>query len=109
MEFSPRLKNHGDSFNLPAGWSELRDRLNSSTPFNDVSTADIVGGNSGSPLVNLAGKLVRLLFDGNIQSLTMEFVYSEEQSLAIHVQFSAIKETLLKIYDAESLATKLGR
>jgi hypothetical protein len=101
--------NNVSPFNLPGTWIARKDKLNSSTPFNVVSTADIIGGNSGSPVVNSAGELVGIIFDGNIQSLTLDFAYSEEQARAVHVHSAAIKEALVKIYDAGSLADELGR
>jgi hypothetical protein len=96
-------------FNLPKSWLDHRDSLNAATPLNVVSTADIIGGNSGSPVVNRAGELVGIIFDGNLQSLTMDYAYSDEQSRAVHVHSSAIKEALTKIYGAGSLAEELGK
>jgi hypothetical protein len=72
-----------------------------------VCTADIIGGNSGSPVVNRKGEFVGIIFDGNIQSLTADFAYSEEQSRALAVHSSAIIEGLQKIYDAQPLANEL--
>lgn len=96
-------------FNLPKSWLEHKDNINGSTPLDVVSTADIIGGNSGSPVVNRAGELVGIIFDGNIQSLTLDYAYSDEQARAVHVDSGAIKEALKKIYGAESLAEELGK
>jgi hypothetical protein len=102
---------HGnrDPFELPKSWMERKDRLNLQTPFNFVSTADIIGGNSGSPMVNRKGELVGIVFDGNLQSLVWDFVYTEKEGRALSVHSAAIEETLRKIYDAAKLADELGR
>lgn len=94
-------------FNLPARFAERRDRLDLSTPVNFVSTADIVGGNSGSPVVNREGELVGLIFDGNIESLVGTYVYNEETNRAVAVSTAYISEALKKLYDAEPLAAAL--
>ena len=93
---------------LPASWHANKDKLDLSTPINFVCTADIIGGNSGSPVVNRDGELVGVIFDGNIQSLTADFFYSDEVGRAIAVHSSGIREALRKIYGAERLADELG-
>jgi hypothetical protein len=94
---------------LPESWKLAREKLNPKTPFNFVSTADIIGGNSGSPVVNRAGELVGLIFDGNIQSLSGNYVYTDRQSRSVSVHSSALREALEVVYGATSLVKELGR
>jgi V8-like Glu-specific endopeptidase len=75
---------------------------------NFVFTADIIGGNSGSPVVNRAGELVGIVFDGNLQSLVWDYEYAEDEGRAIAVHGSAILEALRKVYDAGALAHELA-
>ena len=76
-------------------------------PFNFVSTDDIIGGNSGSPTINKNAELVGLIFDGNIQSLVGDFIYDESVNRAISVDVRAMREVLLKLFNADDLVKEL--
>jgi len=100
---------HGNKppYNLGASWLKMKSKLKLETPLNYVSTADIIGGNSGSPTVNKAGEVVGIIFDGNIQSLVLNFYYDDRQARAVHVDSRGIIEALRNIYGAEALANEL--
>ncbi len=94
---------------LPKRWLDRKDRLDLRTPLNFLSTADIIGGNSGSPVVNRAGEFVGVIFDGNLPSLVWDFVYDDNQGRAIAVDGRAIQEALRRVYGAAALANELGK
>jgi hypothetical protein len=94
-------------FDLTARQAAGRDKLDLSTPLDFVSTGDIIGGNSGSPVVNRDGELVGLIFDGNIESLAGDFVYEGEKNRAVAVHSAGMMEGLRKFYNAGALADEL--
>jgi hypothetical protein len=100
---------HGNKppYNLAESWTKMKPKLTLSTPLNFVSTADIIGGNSGSPTINKAGEVVGIIFDGNIQSLVWNFFFDERQGRAVSVDSRGIIEALRKIYGANPLADEL--
>lgn len=94
-------------FDLPKRWVDCRDKLDLSTPFNFVTTNDIIGGNSGSPVVNREGEIVGLIFDGNIESLVGDFVYDASQNRAVAVHTAAMTEAMKKLYGAQKLLDEI--
>jgi hypothetical protein len=100
---------HGNQppYKLPESWMNAKSKLNLKTPLNFVSTADIIGGNSGSPTVNKEGEVVGIIFDGNIESLPGNFAYSDVESRAVSVDSRGIQEALRNIYGADALADEL--
>ncbi len=105
----PYAAKHEDKppYQLSAPWLAAKDKIAPATPFNFVSTADIIGGNSGSPVVNKDGELVGIIFDGNIQSLALDYAYSETQARAVSVDARAIIESLRHVYSDDALADEL--
>jgi hypothetical protein len=101
---------HGNKwpFELAPSWVKLKSKIKLDTPLNFVSTADVIGGNSGSPAVNKAGEVVGILFDGNIQSLAWDFYYDDRQGRAVQVDSRGIIHALHNIYDANALADELS-
>jgi hypothetical protein len=94
-------------FNLTAKEAAGRDKLDLTTPLDFVTTGDIIGGNSGSPVVNRNGELVGLIFDGNIESLAGDFVYDGSKNRAVAVHSAGMIEGLRKLYGASALADEL--
>ena len=100
-------QNNKEPFDLPPRWLKRKSAVKLDTPYNFVSTADIIGGNSGSPVVNKAGEFVGIIFDGNIQSLSGDYGYEDVQARALSVHSAGILETLRKIYEVPALANEL--
>jgi hypothetical protein len=94
-------------FDLPQRWIDKKSALNPETKYNFVSDADIIGGNSGSPVVNKTNEFVGIIFDGNIQSLVLDCIFSDKQARAVSVDSAAISEALRKVYDTNALADEL--
>jgi hypothetical protein len=94
-------------FDLPKRWLDKRSDLNLRAHFNFVSTVDSVGGNSGSPLVNRKGEFVGILFDGNIQTLPWNYLYTDKQARSVAVDSGAILEALKKVYQVPALVSEL--
>jgi hypothetical protein len=102
-------KRHGakEPWKLPESWHKQKEKIDLATPFNFVSTVDIIGGNSGSPVINREGEFVGIIFDGNIQSLTADYAYSDEVGRAVSVHSDAIRESLKNIYGAARIVEEL--
>jgi hypothetical protein len=100
-----------EPFRLPSSWIDARraGTLDLDAPFNFVSTADIIGGNSGSPVVNAAGELVGIIFDGNMQSLPWRYVYDDALGRAVSVDSRGILEAIRHVYGATRVAGELTR
>lgn len=96
-------------FVLAESWVKAKDRLDLNTPFNFVCTPDIIGGNSGSPVVNIKGEVIGLIFDGNLESLPWAYAYSDERGRAIAVDSRVIIEALRKVYSAQGLVDEILR
>jgi hypothetical protein len=95
-------------FSLPARYAEGKGKLDLATPLDFVTTNDVVGGNSGSPVLNRRAEIVGLIFDGNIESLVGDFVYNGETNRSIAVHTAGMTEALRKLYKADALVDELG-
>jgi hypothetical protein len=97
-----------DPFRIPESWQRVRTSLDATTPFNLSTNNDIVGGNSGSPLVNARGDVVGLMFDGNIHSISGAYGFDTARNRAIAVHPAIMREALSKVYGATALLDELG-
>ena len=100
---------HGnkDPFHLPDSWMDAKSKLKLDTPLNAIETADIIGGNSGSPVFNKNAEVVGIIFDGNIQSLPWNLAYDDRIGRSVQVDSRGIIEALRTIYHADALANEL--
>ena len=100
---------HGSKppYELPESWIKAKSSINQKTVYDTVSTADIIGGNSGSPVINKKGEVVGIVFDGNIESLAWNFAYTDKVARAVEVDSRAITESLKNIYHANGLLNEL--
>lgn len=94
-------------FKLPDSWLAAKDRMDMSVPFNVSTTNDIIGGNSGSPLLNAKGDVVGLVFDGNIHSIGGSFGYDAELNRTVAVDARVMREALTKVYKADAIVREL--
>jgi hypothetical protein len=108
--FERAAERAGDpAFELPKSWLDAKSRLDGNVPFNFVSTNDIIGGNSGSPIVDADGEVVGLIFDGNLDSLAGDVVFDGTRNRATSVDARGMLEAMRKIYGAGALADELTK
>ncbi len=100
---------HGSKppYQLPESWMKAKSSLNLKTPYDTVSTPDIIGGNSGSPVVDKNAEVVGIIFDGNIESLPWNFMYSDQVGRSIATDSRAIIEALKQVYHADALVNEI--
>ncbi len=96
-----------DPFRIPASWEAVRAKLDMRTPFNFSTNNDIVGGNSGSPMINARGEIVGLAFDGNIHSISGAYWFDSAKNRTVGVHPAILREALSKVYDARDLLQEL--
>lgn len=97
-----------EPFRIPDSWQKVRDTLDMQTPFCISTTSDIVGGNSGSPLIDAQGRIVGLMFDGNIHSISGNYWFDAEKNRATALHPAIIRVALEKVYRADAVLRELG-
>jgi len=104
-----RSISHGgkDPWALPARWQAKKGSLDLATPLNFASTNDIIGGNSGSPVINRAGEFVGIVFDSNIQGLAWDYFFTDEKARCVSVDARGIVEALRNVFGADALVKEL--
>jgi hypothetical protein len=104
-----RYKSFGDGspWDLPPRFRRLPAAFDLGTPLDFIATADIIGGNSGSPVLNRELELVGLAFDGNIESLPGDYIFLPEKNRTVSVDARGILEALEDLYGARRLVTEL--
>ena len=95
-------------FRIPDSWQKVRDSLDMQTPFCISTTSDIVGGNSGSPLIDAQGRIVGLMFDGNIHSISGNYWFDAAKNRAVALHPAIMREALQKVYRADAVLKELG-
>jgi hypothetical protein len=98
-----------DPFRIPDSWQRVKDKLDMNTPFNLSTNSDIVGGNSGSPLINAKGEIVGLMFDGNIHSISGAYWFDSEKNRSVAVHPAIMREALSKVYVADNVLAELAK
>jgi hypothetical protein len=98
-----------EPFRIPDSWMRVKDRLDMKTPFDLTTNNDIVGGNSGSPLINANGEIVGLMFDGNIHSISGAYWFDSAKNRGVAVHPAIMREALSKVYGADALLQELTR
>ncbi len=106
---SAQTHRNQEPYQLPNSWIARKSFLDLATPFNFISTNDIIGGNSGSPVINAQGEFVGLIFDGNQESILWDYRFDDRQGRAISVHSQAILQVLEKVYQAEALVEEIRR
>jgi len=94
-------------FNLPDYWEDMPEEFDLSTTFDFVSTCDIIGGNSGSPIINADAEIVGLVFDGNMESHSGRYIYTTEANRTVSVSAEGMIEAIRDLYEADALASEI--